>query len=145
MKKMLLLAALALCASPVYAAPDRFAQMDKDGDGQVDWKEFEAAIPGMKRPAFDTIDADKSGGISREEWESFMKNHMGGQKMPPAGMGMGKTMPPAGMGKTMPPAEMGKTMPPAGMGEAAPSEGTGGKAGMPLIQPPAQNAEPARK
>ena len=125
MKKMLLLAALALCASPAYAAPDRFAQMDKDGNGQVDWEEFQAAIPGMKRPAFDTIDADKSGGISREEWDAFMKSHMGGQKMPPAGMGMGK-MPPAGMGK-MPPEDMG------------------GKTGMPLIQPPAQqDAAPAK-
>lgn len=125
MKKLLLLAALALCASPAYAAPDRFAQMDKDGNGQVDWEEFQAAIPGMKRPAFDTIDADKSGGISREEWDAFMKSHMGGQKMPPAGMGMGK-MPPAGMGK----------MPPEGMG---------GKTGMPLIQPPAQqDAAPAK-
>ena len=125
MKKLLLLAALALCASPAYAAPDRFAQMDKDGNGQVDWEEFQAAIPGMKRPAFDTIDADKSGGISREEWDAFMKSHMGGQKMPPAGTGMGK-MPPAGMGK-MPPEDMG------------------GKTGMPLIQPPAQqDAAPAK-
>ena len=100
--------------------PDRFGQMDKDGNGQVDWEEFQAAVPGMKRPAFDTIDADKSGGISRSEWDSFMKSHMGGQKgMPPAGMGM-----PAGMG--------GKTMPPAGAG----------KGGMPMIQPPAQQAQP---
>ena len=94
MKKLLFLAALTLCAAPAYAAPDRFEQMDKDGNGQVDWEEFQAAVPGMKRPAFDTIDADKSGGICRSEWDNFMKTHMGGQKgMPPAGMGM-----PAGMG-----------------------------------------------
>ena len=100
MKKLLFLAALTLCAAPAYAAPDRFEQMDKDGNGQVDWEEFQAAVPGMKRPAFDTIDADKSGGICRSEWDNFMKSHMGGQKgMPPAGMGM-----PAGMGgKAMPP------------------------------------------
>ena len=86
MKKLLFLAALTLCAAPAYAAPDRFGQMDKDGNGQVDWEEFQAAVPGMKRPAFDTIDADKSGGISRGEWDSFMKSHMGGQKgMPPPG------------------------------------------------------------
>ena len=91
MKKLLFLAALTLCAAPAYAAPDRFEQMDKDGNGQVDWEEFQAAVPGMKRPAFDT-----------SEWDNFMKSHMGGQKgMPPAGMGM-----PAGMG--------GKAMPPAG-------------------------------
>ena len=72
-----------------------------------------------KRPAFDTIDADKSGGICRSEWDNFMKSHMGGQKgMPPAGMGM-----PAGMG--------GKAMPPAGAE----------KGGMPMIQPPAQQGE----
>ena len=94
MKKLVFLAALTQCAAPAYAAPDRFGQMDTDGNGQVDWEEFQAAVPGMKRPAFDTIDADKSGGISRGEWDSFMKSHMGGQKgMPPAGMGM-----PAGMG-----------------------------------------------
>ena len=67
MKKLLFLAALTLCAAPAYAAPDRFEQMDKDGNGQVDWEEFQAAVPGMKRPAFDTIDADKSGGICRSE------------------------------------------------------------------------------
>ena len=54
MKKLLFLAALTLCAAPAYAAPDRFEQMDKDGNGQVDWEEFQAAVPGMKRPAFDT-------------------------------------------------------------------------------------------
>ena len=79
MKKLLFLAALTLCAAPAYAAPDRFEQMDKDGNGQVDWEEFQAAVPGMKRPAFDTIDADKSGGICRSEWDNFMKSHMGGQ------------------------------------------------------------------
>ena len=94
--------------------------MDKDGNGQVDWEEFQAAVPGMKRPAFDTIDADKSGGICRSEWDNFMKSHMGGQKgMPPAGMGM-----PAGMG--------GKAMPPAGAE----------KGGMPMIQPPCSRAKP---
>ena len=119
MKKLLFLAALTLCAAPAYAAPDRFEQMDKDGNGQVDWEEFQAAVPGMKRPAFDTIDADKSGGICRSEWDNFMKSHMGGQKgMPPAGMGM-----PAGMG--------GKAMPPAGAE----------KGGMPMIQPPVQQGE----
>ena len=45
MKKLLFLAALTLCAAPAYAAPDRFEQMDKDGNGQVDWEEFQAAVP----------------------------------------------------------------------------------------------------
>ena len=121
MKKMLLLAAMALCASPAFSAPDRFAQMDKNNDGNVDWEEFQAAVPGMKRPAFDTIDADKSSGITRSEWDTFMKSHMGGQKAP----GMGGGMPPAGMG-----------MPPAGMGGQTGSDAA--KGDMPLIQPPAQ-------
>ena len=104
MKKLLFLAALTLGAAPAYAAPDRFEQMDKDGNGQVDWEEFQAAVPGMKRPAFDTIDADNMGGQ---------------QGMPPAGMGM-----PAGMGgKAMPPAGAEKggmpmIQPPAQQGEA---------------------------
>ena len=103
MKKLLFLAALTLCAAPAYAAPDRFEQMDKDGNGQVDWEEFQAAVPGMKRPAFDTIDADKSGGICRSEWDTFMKSHMGGQKgMPPAGPEKG------GMPMIQPPVQQGE-------------------------------------
>ena len=103
MKKLLFLAALTLCAAPAYATPDRFEQMDKDGNGQVDWEEFQAAVPGMKRPAFDTIDADKSGGICRSEWDNFMKSHMGGQKgMPPAGAEKG------GMPMIQPPVQQGE-------------------------------------
>ena len=49
MKKLLFLAALTLCAAPAYAAPDRFEQMDKDGNGQVDWEEFQAAVPPSTR------------------------------------------------------------------------------------------------
>ncbi len=134
MKKLLLLAALVLCAAPVHAAPDRFAQMDKNGDGKVDWEEFQAAVPGMKRPAFDTIDTDKNGSICRSEWDAFMKSHMGGQKGMPAGMPAGKGMP-AGMG-----------MPPAGMmgGSDAKTPADADKGDMPLIQPPAQQkAAPA--
>lgn len=49
MKKLLLIAVLALFAVPAHAA-DRFAEMDRNADGQVNWEEFQAAVPGMKRP-----------------------------------------------------------------------------------------------
>ena len=51
MKKVLLAAALVLCASSAYAASDRFAQMDKDGNGQVDWKMCirDSALPPFSR------------------------------------------------------------------------------------------------
>lgn len=74
MKKLLLIAVLALFAVPAHAA-DRFAEMDRNADGQVNWEEFQAAVPGMKRAAFEQIDADKSGGISRAEWDAFRSGH----------------------------------------------------------------------
>ena len=110
MYKWILAAALAsVCAVPAFAGQqDRFAAMDTDKNGQVSWDEFHTALPNMKKPAFDQIDADKNGAINAEEWGSFRSAHGSG--------GMGA----AGMGGAMPPAGM-----PGGTPEA-----------MPRIQPP---------
>ncbi len=111
MKKLLLLVALALFAVPAYAA-DRFGELDKNGDGQIVWEEFQAGIPGMKQAAFEQIDKDRSGGISRAEWEAFRSGH-----------GMG------GMGAA------GMKMPPEG-------NSGGSSAAMPMIRPPSQSGQP---
>lgn len=111
MKKLLLITVLALFAVPAHAA-DRFAEMDRNADGQVNWEEFQAAVPGMKRAAFEQIDADKNGGISRAEWDAFRSGH--GMN----GMGAGMKMPPEGGNGSMPmirpPAQSGQPgiMPP---------------------------------
>lgn len=114
MKKIYLLAALTLCASPVFAA-DRFTDMDKDKNDNVIWEEFEAAMPQMRKSAFESIDADKNGAISRAEWDAFQATHGAKGGMPSSGMG-----------------GMSGKMPPTGMG------GQPGQQPMPLIQPPTQ-------
>lgn len=64
------------CSGVALAADeDRFARMDTNNDGKVVWEEFEVAMPQMRKPAFETLDADKSGFIDRAEWESFRKDH----------------------------------------------------------------------
>lgn len=75
----------ALCAlfflvsvAAVASAADSFSRMDADNDGLVVWEEFSAALPNMKRAAFDTIDANKDGAVSRAEWDAFAADH--GQK-----------------------------------------------------------------
>lgn len=95
MKKLLLLVVLALFAVPAQAA-DRFGELDSNGDGQIVWEEFQAGIPGMKRAAFEQIDTDKSGGISRAEWDAFRSGHGMG------GMGAGMKMPPESGNGAMP-------------------------------------------
>ena len=67
--------ALAKPAGQDPAAGDRFARMDTDNNAKITWQEFEAALPQMRRPAFDAIDSDKSGDISRAEWDAFRSNH----------------------------------------------------------------------
>ena len=66
------------------AAPDRFAAMDKNGDGKVVIEEFQSASPGMSERAFVVIDSNGDGAIERAEWDSFMQGHAAG--VPPQGM-----------------------------------------------------------
>lgn len=66
-------------------ADDRFAAMDKNGDGRVVLEEFRAANPGMSERAFVVIDSNGDGGIERAEWATFMQGHAAGMR--PDGMG----------------------------------------------------------
>lgn len=107
MRYVFLVAVLALLwCVPAYATPDRagaigdkFAQMDKNGDGKVSWEEFSAAYPQMREAAFEAIDTSGDAFVSLEEWEAFSQGHS--RDMMSSGMGGmgGMTMPPSGMGQ----------------------------------------------
>lgn len=61
--------------NPAQEHADRFKTMDSNSDGLLVWAEFEAAMPQMRKEAFDSIDADKNGSITPAEWEAFRKTH----------------------------------------------------------------------
>lgn len=67
-------------------AGDRFAAMDKNGDGKVVIEEFQESAPGMSERAFAVIDSNGDGAIERAEWDAFMQGHAAG--VPPQGMTM---------------------------------------------------------
>ena len=74
-------------AAPAHTGgADRFAAMDKNGDGKVVIEEFQSASPGMSERAFAVIDSNGDGAIERVEWDAFMKGHAAG--VPPQGMTM---------------------------------------------------------
>lgn len=102
---MVLGAALPVQAMPGASGTDRFAAMDTNTDGRVGWEEFEISMPQMRREAFDTIDLNKDTAISKEEWDSFRKNHsMQPGAKPGLQPGMGKdtsTAPAAPAGKPL--------------------------------------------
>lgn len=73
---LLLVPSLAAAGKPTPPPVDpRFAAMDADGNGIVTWEEFSAAMPQMRRAAFDSIDTDKNGDITRQEWDAFRASH----------------------------------------------------------------------
>jgi len=74
MKKFLFVLFLVLIAAPS-VANDRFTQMDANSDGFIVWEEFSAAMPNMKQRAFETIDTDRDGRLSRTEWSQFSSQH----------------------------------------------------------------------
>lgn len=98
------------------AKTDRFAEMDKNGDGKVILEEFLAAFPGMREEAFKSIDTNNDSVIIREEWEAFSQEHSKGMK--PSGM-------------TPQQRDSMSNMP--GGDPMMPSPGS---AGMPLVMPP---------
>lgn len=63
----------ALFVTPALAAT--FASMDTDKNSQVTWEEFQASHPNMLRPAFDMVDANKDGMLTKDEWSAFRGNH----------------------------------------------------------------------
>ena len=81
---LLLTVAIGLCISGVKpglasgtSASDRFAQIDKDASGGIDWDEFSSARPNLTDEAFKMIDKDASGVIDLAEWNAFSAEHAG--------------------------------------------------------------------
>ena len=71
------------------AAIQTFQRCDKNQDDSLDKKEFGSCFSGMKEEAFDAIDTDRDGKISRPEWQAFSISHSMGRE------GQGSGMPPA--------------------------------------------------
>lgn len=158
----LLLTALAgsAAASPMEGTPasmhrhdpmERFAAMDGDADGRVSRQEFFKARPSFTEKAFELIDADHDGSVTKEEWAAFSSGHGGNM----GGSGMGAMMKGMrGMGGPRPAEEsadpgcpggaasasMPLVMPPAApeaSGKGAPGKGPAGRS-VPLVMPPAE-------
>ena len=71
------------------AAIQSFNRCDRNKDDSLDKKEFGSCFSGMKEEAFDAIDTDRDGKISRPEWQAFSISHSMGRE------GQGSGMPPA--------------------------------------------------
>ncbi len=52
-----------------------FKDIDKDGDGTLNWEEYSAHFPNTEKKVFDTLDTGKDGSISQEEWHDFKAAH----------------------------------------------------------------------
>ena len=113
----------------------RFKTIDKDNDGNMNWEEFAAAYPRMQRPAFDAMDTDKNGLVSKEEWLEFRTRHSkenagmprpeDSMTPPPGAMERAQSKPEGMSGMPM------MVMPPNKDGGAAPAGMGGG-----MIMPP---------
>ncbi len=128
MKRLLLSAMMVLCSASFAMADARFDAMDTDKNGTVSWEEFQAAMPQMRQPAFEAIDADSDGAMTGAEWDGFLGRHGEGGK----GMGEGMSGGMGGMG--------GMSMPPKGMGGMSSDCDHGPdcthKSSLPLIEAP---------
>jgi Ca2+-binding EF-hand superfamily protein len=54
-----------------------FSDMDTDGDDSLSYTEFKQVFPSTEQKGFDTLDTDKNGSLSREEWDQFKAMHQG--------------------------------------------------------------------
>ncbi|MEZ4527584.1 MAG: EF-hand domain-containing protein [Desulfobacterales bacterium] len=52
-----------------------FKEIDKDGDGTLNWEEYSAHFPNTEKKVFDALDTGKDGSISQEEWHNFKAAH----------------------------------------------------------------------
>ena len=63
---------LAACASlPPYNAP--FAEIDTNGDGIIEWREFKTRYPETDAKAFLEADQNKDGDITPDEWQAYIE------------------------------------------------------------------------
>ena len=90
MKKLLFAFAIICIFATASSADTKFGKMDTNGDDSVSWEEFSKTFPSMKKLAFETIDKDKSEGISHDEWHRFMAGHNKDGKKGMGGMMGGK-------------------------------------------------------
>lgn len=60
---------LALAAAPAWAQASDFDLMDTNHDNSVTFEEMTAEFPEADQEFFDSIDANKDGKISIQEWE----------------------------------------------------------------------------
>ncbi len=52
-----------------------FPDMDKDNDGFVTWKEFQAHFSHAEPEIFNALDLDGSKAVDHDEWHAFKKAH----------------------------------------------------------------------
>jgi hypothetical protein len=125
---------------------DRFALMDKNRDGLLDWEEFSAINTGILRRGFDAVDRGGDGTISREEWRVFSDSH--GMDVPlPGGtstLPARDPVPPRTEAPAVPTVVMPLVMPPSAPPRvSAPSPGVPSapvSPGLPPVPPPEPSA-----
>jgi len=54
-----------------------FADVDTNGDGSINFKEFKNEFQNTEKIAFDHLDKNKDGVLSHEEWHQFKEMHKG--------------------------------------------------------------------
>lgn len=52
-----------------------FGDMDTNGDGLVNWEEFNAHFQDAQQNVFNAIDLDQNGTIDHDEWHEFKAAH----------------------------------------------------------------------
>lgn len=63
-------ATMATAGVAVAATSADFKTVDADGNGQISWTEGKAVHPEWTQEAFDSLDKDKSGSLSMEEYQA---------------------------------------------------------------------------
>lgn len=53
----------------------RFGDLDKNGDGAVNWSEFKRSFPEAEPQVFMELDMNDDAAIDAEEWGQFQKAH----------------------------------------------------------------------